>query len=367
MQALAAACYTDPGFFALERERILLPSWQLVCHVADLPAPGTAIRFDFLGRSALLLRGQDGRIRGFSNVCRHRGSRLIEGDPTTGLAFCVDARIRCASHGWEYDDGGALVRVPREVEYTGLDRSGHGLAPLTVDTALGFVFVAFGPPAAPLAGRWQECAAELEPYRIAAMRRITEPRHLKWHVNWKLACEQALDSHRASPAQPAPRAEEPGRHAYTRHGELLRIEGRIAGRDSAPWSARAYDSCGPEQLHLPLARRRLWCRYFLWPNLALDAYPDQVVVQQLLPLGPHETVMREIAYALPDASREMRLARYLNARVRRRIAAADRRASERLQAGLDTGDYRPGPLAGDDHGVRWHVGRLRATLPEAAR
>jgi len=116
MQALAGACYTSPEFFALERERILLPSWQLVCHAADLPAPGTAIRFDFLGRSALLLRCADGTVRGFSNVCRHRGSRLIDGDATTGLAFCVDGRVRCPSHGWEYDDAGALVKVPREPE-----------------------------------------------------------------------------------------------------------------------------------------------------------------------------------------------------------------------------------------------------------
>lgn len=367
MQALAGACYTDPGFFALERQRILLPSWQLVCHVADLPAPGTAMRFDFLGHSALLLRGPDGRIRGFRNVCRHRGSRLIEGDPTTGLAFCVDARVRCPSHGWEYDDSGALVRVPREAEYAGLDRAGSGLTPMAVDTALGFVFAAFEPPPAPLAGRWQECAAELEPYRIGAMRRITEPRVLPRRANWKLACEQALDSHRTSPAQFAPRAGEPGQHAYSRHGELLCVEGGLAGQEATSWSARAYESLAPEPVHLPPGRRRLWCRYFMWPNTALDAYPDQVVVQQILPLGQRETVIREIAYALPDSTPEMRMARYLNARVRRRLEAADRRACERLQAGIDTGDYRPGPLAADDHGIRWHVGRLRATLPDAAR
>lgn len=366
MQAHAAACYTDPGHFALERERILLPSWQLVCHVADLPAPGTAIRFDFLGRSALLLRGPDGAIRGLSNVCRHRGSRLIEGDRATGLAFCVDGRIRCPSHGWEYDATGALARVPRDEQYGGLDRTAHALAPFPVETALGFVFAAFERPATPLASRLQDCSTELEPYRVAAMRRITEPRPVRRNANWKLVCEQALDSHRASPVQPAPRPAEAGRQAYARHGELLRIEGALAGGDATPWSVRAYDRFRPELSWLPPARRRSWVRYFLWPNLVLDVYPEQLVVQQVLPLGPHETVLRETAYALPDATREMRLARYANERFRRRLEAADRRTCERLQAGIDTGDYRPGPLAADDYGIRWHVGRLRATLPEAA-
>jgi len=190
---------------------------------------------------------------------------------------------------------------------------------------------------------------------------------LQRRANWKLVCEQALDSHRGSVAQPAPRAAEPGRHEYFRHGELLRVTGEVAGHDSTAWSGRAYSRWLPDHLSLPAARRRLWCRYFLWPNLVLDVYPDQVVAQQILPVNPAETLVRETAYALPDGAREARLARYLNRRLRRRFAAADRRAAERLQSGIAAGDYRPGPLAADDHGVRWHVGRLRTSIPDAGR
>jgi phenylpropionate dioxygenase-like ring-hydroxylating dioxygenase large terminal subunit len=143
------------------------------------------------------------------------------------------------------------------------------------------------------------------------------------------------------------------------------VTGQVAGRDAAAWSARAYDRWLPGILQLPEARRRLWCRYFLWPNVVLDVYPDQAVTTQLLPLDQRETLVRETAYALPDASREFRLARYLNRRMRRRFAAADAKAAERLQAGIRTADYRPGPLAADDHGVRWYVGRVRASIPDA--
>jgi phenylpropionate dioxygenase-like ring-hydroxylating dioxygenase large terminal subunit len=364
MQALAGACYTNPEFFAQERARVLLPSWQLVCHVADLPAHGTAIRFDFLGRSALLLRGGDGQVRGFTNVCRHRGSRLIDGDATTGLAFCVDGRIRCPSHGWEYDDAGRLVRVPRQGEYPGLDLAISGLQPLPVAIGIGFVFLAFERPATELAGRLQECTTELEPYRLPAMRRLTEPVTLRHRANWKLVCEQALDSHRTSMAQPAPRSADPGRQRYARHGDLLRIDGPMTGHDSPAWSVREYLRLLPDAMQLPETRRRSWWRYVLWPNLVLDVYPDQTVVQQILPVSSAETLVRETAYALPEGGREARLARYLNRRVRRRFEIVDRRAAERLHAGIASGDYRPGPLAADDHGVRWHVGRLRASLPD---
>src|SRR5512145_1690034 len=151
MRGLAAPAYTDPAYFAAERDRILAPSWQIACHVADLPGPGTAIRFDFGGRSAVLLRARDGAIRGFLNVCRHRGSRLIDGDPVTGLAFCVDGRIRCPYHAWGYDETGALVHVPREGEYPDLERRALGLRPLPLETCAGFVFVAFAPPVRPVA------------------------------------------------------------------------------------------------------------------------------------------------------------------------------------------------------------------------
>jgi phenylpropionate dioxygenase-like ring-hydroxylating dioxygenase large terminal subunit len=129
---------------------------------------------------------------------------------------------------------------------------------------------------------------------------------------------------------------------------------------------RAYQRWLPEPLQLPELRRRLWCRYFLWPNLVLDVYPDQAVVQQILPVSPGETLVRETAYALPEGTRQMRLARYLNHRLRRRFELNDRRAAERLHAGIASGDYRPGPLAADDLGVRWHVGRLRAAIPDGS-
>jgi phenylpropionate dioxygenase-like ring-hydroxylating dioxygenase large terminal subunit len=366
MQGLPGTCYTDPEFFAAERQRLLLPSWQLACHVADLPAPGTAIRCDFLGRSALLLRGPDGQVRGFGNACRHRGSRLIEGDAITGLAFCVDARVRCPSHGWEYDASGALVAVPREAQYPGLDHARLGLRPIAVETGLGFVFAAFERPPGTLAGRLQDCAAELEPCRLPSLRRLAEPLLRRCRANWKLVCEQAIDSHRASPAQPAPRAASESRHGYTRHGDLLRITGEIGGDDVAAWSMRAYAKWLPDRLQLPPARRRLWTRYLLWPNLLLDVYPDQVVAQQILPLGPADTLIRETSYGLPDGSRELKLARYLNRRVGRRFAAADRRVAERMQSGIES-DGGPGPLAADDQGVRWFVGRVRAAIPEAGR
>jgi nitrite reductase/ring-hydroxylating ferredoxin subunit len=350
MRGLAGACYTTPEFLRWSGRG---PASELATRLPRRRSArrGTAIRFDFLGRSALLLRGADDQVRGFTNVCRHRGSRLIDGDPITGLAFCVDARIRCPSHGWEYDDAGRLVKVPRQAEYPGLDPAASGLQGLAVAVGIGFVFIAFERPVVELAGRLQECASELEPHRLAAMRRLAEPVMLRRRANWKLVLEQALDSHRVSVAQPDPRAAEPGRCRYTRHGDLIRVDGGVTGYDSAAWSVRAYQRWLPDALQLPEARRRLWCRYVLWPNLVLGRHPDQTVVQ-ILPSRPLR----------PWCAKPPMRCRKGHARCGwRAISIAgsdggsrspDRRAAERLQAGIAR-RLPSRPLAADNH-VRWH-------------
>lgn len=358
-RSLEGSCYTDPDFHRLERERILTASWQLVCHISDLPGSGTVIRFDFMGRSAIAIRGQDGGIRAFLNVCRHRGSRLVDGDPQTGLAYCVDNRLRCPYHAWVYDDSGELVHVPHEPRYPGLRREELALHPLPVEVWLGFVFVAFEPPATSVAKMMQACAAELEPYRFAEMRRLTEPRLRPRQANWKVICENYLDSHHLGPAHPALKQLIGQSYGFEDRGDVMTIRGELESSESGSWSARAYSRWLPSLQSLPADRRRLWSYYFVWPNLALDVYPDQIDFMQMLPTGTGETLIREIAYALPDPRRDMRLTRYLNWRINRQVNREDQRLIERTQAGLASGDYRSGPIATDERGLRWFTSRIR--------
>ena len=345
------------GAEAAERERILLPSWQPVCHDSDLPSAGTAIRFDFVGRSAFILRGRDGVLRAFLNACRHRGSRLIEGDPNTAVAFCIDSKVRCPYHAWVYDDTGALAHVPREEQYPGIDRARLGLRALPLSTWHGFVFVAFETPAKPLEEMLAACSDEVGAHRFEGMRRISEPRLVPHRADWKVLCEHQLELQRRGLVPAGSGAD----------ADLQRYTATIVASDSGNWPARAYVSWLPDVPALPADRRRSWSRYFLWPNVVLDVYPDQIGFAQVLPLGSGEAVLRELSYALPDGSREMRLVRYLNARMRRRMAADDRRLVERRQLGLDTCGDTPGPLANDEPGQRWFTARVHAALAAPLR
>src|SRR5690606_36558428 len=94
---LPAWIYRDPDFFELEKRSIFRTSWQLVCHGNDVPNPGDYQCFDLLGESIVTVRGRDGVIRSFHNVCRHRASRLVDGSQGN----CV-GRITCPYHAWTY-------------------------------------------------------------------------------------------------------------------------------------------------------------------------------------------------------------------------------------------------------------------------
>jgi phenylpropionate dioxygenase-like ring-hydroxylating dioxygenase large terminal subunit len=353
--ALSGAAVTTDAAFAADVTEVLLPSWQFVCHESDLPAPGTAIRFDFCGRSALLLRGPDAAIRGFVNVCRHRGSRLVDGDASTGLAFCVGGKIRCPAHGWVYAADGTLDHVPREAAYEGLDRGELTLAALEVRRIGPWVFVAFAgaePGAGSAGGEW---LARLEPSRTHPLRRFSEPRLRVLDANWRLVCADALDL----PAL--------GSQALALPLEMSSLEVEIAEQVvsmSAPlqtiastWSARRYLGYLASPAESATMR---WCGAFVWPNLWVEVSSDQWTLTQVLPLAPRRTLTREVCYGLPDTSRRTRVVRYLHARLGRRHASGRVRRVERLQAGLAGAALRPGALATDETGLRWFTRRLQA-------
>src|SRR6267143_2344085 len=77
--SLPSWIYHDPEFFEREQKTIFRTSWQLVCHVSDVPLPGDYHSVDFFGESVIVVRGEDGEVRAFHNVCRHRASRLLDG------------------------------------------------------------------------------------------------------------------------------------------------------------------------------------------------------------------------------------------------------------------------------------------------
>jgi carnitine monooxygenase subunit len=143
------------------------------------------------------------------------------------------------------------------------------------------------------------------------------------------------------------------------------MEGDLVEKPSENWSEQAYQHLLPKAEHLPATHQRKWLYYKLFPNVAFDIYPDQVDFMQFLPVSSTETVIREISYALPDDRREMKAARYLNWRINRKVNAEDTELITRVQLGMQSPTYVPGPLGTSEVCLRSFSRKLRRMIPEA--
>lgn len=360
-RSLPAWTYANPEFFALERDELLLRSWQLVCHLSDIPAAGDYATLDLLGECLAVIRGRDLKVRGFHNVCRHRGTRLLDGPKGN-----IKERITCPYHGWAYGLDGTLCGVPFEAEFAGLERDEHGLKELDLEIYAGFVFVRPRPAEGPrVAEQFAGVAEEMAPLRLEELEPLGRVTLRLRKVNWKQIADNYVDALHIPVAHPGLSGLVGNSYRIEVRGDVHRMTAALKPTSKAGWSARAYARILPDADHLPGAARRRWLYYRLWPNLAFDIYPDQVDFMQFIPVSETETLIREIPYGMPDGRREMKLARYLNWRINRQVNAEDTALVERVQAGMASSAFESGPLAANEAGLIDSARRLRALFPVA--
>ena len=363
-RSLPAWTYRDPEFFELEQDRVFAPSWQIVCHESDLPDAGDWHTLEYLGESVLVIRGKDRALRAFANVCRHRGSRLVDG--ASGCA----RKLVCPYHAWTYGLDGTLTGVPDAASYPGLDKGRHGLAPIDLEAWRGFVFVRLAEGGPSVSEMMAPYEAMIAPYRFEELRALGRVTLRPRAVNWKNIGDNYSDGLHIPVAHPGLTRLFGKSYGVEAEEHVDRMWGDMQDRPSAMWSERAYQRLLPAVPHLPADRQRSWLYFKLWPNVAFDIYPDQVDFMQWLPVSPTESLIREISYALPDAPdypwrREMRAARYLNWRINRQVNAEDTALIARVQQGMASRSFTAGPLSDKEVCLRQFCRRMRELIPEA--
>ena len=129
---LPAWTYRSDALFALERDHAFLNHWQVVGHVNDVPSSGDWLSFDMLGERAVVMRGQDGTVRAFHNLCRHRGARVVDGKQGQCRGSVV-----CPFHGWVYNLDGTLRGAAQPDKLPPLDPVAFGLDAAQINLMLG--------------------------------------------------------------------------------------------------------------------------------------------------------------------------------------------------------------------------------------
>ena len=170
--------YHAADVFELEREKVFFREWFYVGRADQAPEPGDFFTADVVGESVLVVRGKDLELRGFYNVCRHRGSRICDAE-THGHA---KGAIKCPYHAWSYSYEGELIGTPL-IGRDELDRSSLSLWPVSVDVWQGFVFVHLGEPEEGVRESFEhqsDLPLQYEPWRMdelsTAHRTVTELR-----------------------------------------------------------------------------------------------------------------------------------------------------------------------------------------------
>ncbi len=360
VNSLPGWLYTDQRFFELEREKVFRAAWQVMGHVNEAPNAGDYMTLDMLGERVVTVRGADGVLRSFHNVCRHRAAKLAP----EARGACGH-RIVCPYHAWSYNLDGSLASVPKWQGFEGLDKAAHGLAPVEQEIFHGFVFVRFdaeGPSIAEMMAPYEEEIAAYELERLIPNGRVTlRPRG----VNWKNVADNYSDGMHIPVAHPGLTRLFGATYAIEAQPWVDRMSGELQQNASENWSERLYQSLLGGMTHIPAERRRTWLYYKLWPNVAFDIYPDQVDFMQFIPVSATQTLIREVAYVYPETSREMNAARYLNWRINRQVNAEDTRLIEGVQAGMSSSAYTSGPLSPNEVCLASFAERLRGLIPEA--
>ncbi|MGH9365793.1 MAG: aromatic ring-hydroxylating oxygenase subunit alpha, partial [Thermoanaerobaculia bacterium] len=187
MLNLDPGLYVGPPVFIDERERIFAKTWQLIGPASRVTESGAYVAAEIAGLKVFVLRGRDGALRGFRNVCRHRGARLLEEGTGRRLP------IRCPYHGWTYDDEGRLIAAPWFGDDPSFRKEDWPLQAIRVREWRGLVFIAVAPER-DLEAQLGELIPELADEPIETYQAVREER-MVFDANWKIYTDNFVEGY----------------------------------------------------------------------------------------------------------------------------------------------------------------------------
>jgi glycine betaine catabolism A len=290
MRTLPASAYLSEQQFAREKERIFHREWFLAAREEALQAPGACVRLDVAGESVLIVRARTGELRGFYNVCRHRGSRLVDDTDEGSVSVRLKGSIQCPYHAWTYGLDGELRSAPFLTESDGLRREQLGLHPIAVETWGGFVFVNLTPeeltPGRALRSTLADAVERTANYPLAELR-TAQTIAYDVAANWKVIVENYNECYHCGPVHPELCEVVP---AFKRGGgrELDWVDG-IPHRDGATTFTFSGTTDRAPFPGLSETERTRHKGELVYPNMMLSLSADHVVAFTLWPIDAGRT------------------------------------------------------------------------------
>ncbi|WP_373356432.1 SRPBCC family protein [Pseudoroseicyclus sp. CXY001] len=360
-RGLPAWTYHSEKLFELERDHVFRTHWMIAGHVCDIPAEGDWIAFDMLGERAIVMRGQDGEIRAFHNLCRHRGARVVDG---TG-GHCRGALV-CPFHGWVYNTDGSLRGVSRPESFGEFDKEKFGLKPVEMEIWKGFIFLRFLPgPQPSVAELFAPFEGDFDAYGSET---LLPEGNVLWEstlpVNWKSVRDVDNEGYHVALAHPGLQ-DLYGRtyrdDAYT--NGVSHSHAFFGDKPARLWSVKNYVALSPERPDLPEHLQKAWTYYGLFPTGVIAFTPEYANYYQDIPLSAGETLLKGRTYRMPAEDRQARAARYLAQRIDRETSEEDQQLSIWSNESMKSSAFEDFHLSDLEYGLKNHHDELRKILP----
>ena len=322
-----ASWYIDPRILELEQRAVFARTWQYACRLDQVREPGQYVTFELAGEPLLVVRGNDGVLRGFFNVCRHHAAAVV-----TEPAGCAK-RLKCPYHGWTYTLEGALKAAPAFEGVRNFDPAGNGLVPVATTAWENWVFVRLsreGPTLADFLG-----AELIEQVRGLDLARLHwfDRRHYVFDCNWKVFVDNYLDG---------------GYHVPYLHKGLGSVldynrytieNGRRHCRQSSPMVTR-----GAEAATGAVRKGDRALYYWFYPNFMFNWYEGVMDTNLVYPRGVDQTeVIFDFWFAdVSEAAREFNRA---SIDIANRVQDEDEGICRSVQRGLRSRAYDTGRLS----------------------
>lgn len=313
---LPASLYNDEAVHRWELSELLAPCWQFVAHHSEVACEGDFVVRDIAGAPVLCIRGADGSLRAFYNVCRHRAGPVAAGRGSCRL-------LRCGYHGWVYNLDGSLQHAPELGDIANFDKRDHHLVSLQVIEAGSLCFVkpqAMEPDAidpVPI-------MAAIDKRAGGVLRDLVYRESVSYTLdcNWKVYVDNYLEGYHIPQVHPAL-----ARALDFRHYSTETYDGYSLQHAAIEAGTEAYGA--GEALY-----------YFVFPNLMLNILPGRLQTNVVIPLSHNRCRIDFVYFYPPTETANSRLSQDLE--FSDLVQREDIEICERVQQGLESGAYDAG-------------------------
>jgi choline monooxygenase len=336
-QTLASRFYNDPAILEIEKSRIFRRTWQLVgtltqaCGELDgvkrsISDAETFFTADVAGEPIIVVRDKQGTLRAFSNVCRHRAGPIALGSGCKNV-------LRCQYHGWTYTLDGRLIGTPDTDGVEFFDRSTMGMVPLRCEAWGQFIFVNFDHNAESLSSYLGMIPDQARGFQFEGLQ-FAERRDYLIDCNWKVYVDNYLEGYHIPIAHP-------GLMKEIDYAQYRTEIFRYYSQQFAPIRAMKPEDAG-ERMYAPGTGLQDALYFWIFPNLMLNIYPDNIQTNVIVPLS-HEKTLTIFEWFFHDAGSEK-----VRERVKKAIAFSeevqkeDVGLCEHVQRGLRSATYDRG-------------------------